>query len=285
MISPTYVQRVLDSFRNCEGIDGPTKSQALLWLGGQGDAVNLQRALYPTSRTRYRFPLNNREQVLKAIFENAVKENGELIEIAERESGRSFYPLWKRVCWIHIPNIVSSIVDNVFLKVTITIAVFAAACFGCYYAYTATIHFTAAVMIPFLINNTPLQITRIFNATIDLAQWIIERKFTVLISAWLARTIILWGPEIPYLTAAARAIDIYQIYLAVYSSPQNIGNFAVLTGIDFCNFTWNSFTDISLFFRDIAMQAEAERASIAKQEACNLWIRSCPVAPQLRQAL
>lgn len=252
-------------------------------LGAEEILQSLHTVVYPAAKTRYRFPGATKEaELIKAIFEIAFKTAPErVIAKAEEVTENPLYPVWKRVLWINTPQAISSVLGNPFVKIIISITVIYYGCVTGYKAYEATLHFVGARVVPFVINNTPLQIIRLFNTSMTLIEQVYNvLTFQVLMGAWIARHIILRGPEIPCVTPIARALNPFTIFFAIYIAPQTVGGFLFTTAWDASTFAWNRCNDMSLFFRDSAQRANAERLASSKQQAYALWVQQLGRIPK-----
>ncbi len=228
-----------------------------------------------TSQKRYKFhTLPASEELLKAMFEESFHCAPEiLIAEAQREdpSQGSFYPLWKRVCWIQIPKGTAGVLGNILIQIAVTIGViYLSYVFG-KSAYKETTFLFTARFIPFLINNTPIQVIRAGNSILDAKDRIYLLAFPILFFSFIAQQIILLGPQIPYVTAAARNISIWNIMGALYRSPETIFGFLVGTSLDAALFVWKSCNNVSAFFSEIAIKTENERLAMSKAKAYHVW--------------
>lgn len=245
-----------------------------------GDAAN------STSATRYRFPstATPRDQVIKKIFDAAFRQAPDrIIESAEASSGSYLYPLWKRVIWIDAPNLIALVLEAPQVKIFATCALLFSGCIVAYQVYVATaatIQLVAASVMPFVINNTPLQIVRLFNTTMNAISWVFENPVLSFAGFWAARTVILWGPEIPYVSPALRNISLLDVFVTLVGAPQNIFDFLWQVSIDSCVSIYNGMEGISQFFHDMEERAKVEKRAISKPAAYQLWVQM--TLPNLR---
>lgn len=211
--------------------------------------------------------------LLNAIFEESFRSTPEpVIRDAERIKG-SFYPLWKRVCLIYIPHALGTFFGNPLIKVVISIAAF-------YYSFKLAnagfkrmVHSLTARAIPFFINNTPIAIIRSINRTLNSIDWVRQHKFRLLVGAFVLQKIILRLPRIPYFTDAIRNINILNIGLALYRSPQRVGSFLFDIAYSGATFVWKNSNSISVFFNSISIKTEQERIAVSKKASCAVWIQ------------
>lgn len=247
------------------------------WLGRQDEAgaVPILKGLKSAikSEKRYRFQeATKRDEAIKRIFEKAFKQAPEqIIQSAEELAGRAFYSPTRKVCWIQIPNRIQSVLGNRGVQIILGIATAVMGYHLGFKIYGITSTFFASRAIPFLINNAPLQIIRLFNLVMSGKDWIYKNSLKFIGAVWITREMIVQFPEIPYLTAAARMINIWTIIGTIFSAPQTIGGFLFTTSVDLCTFIWNNFDKTAQFFGDLAQRSERGRISISKQEAYQLW--------------
>lgn len=221
---------------------------------------------------RYQFNgLKPSDELLKVIFEESFHHASQpVIRDAQRIEG-SFYPLWKRVCWIKVPKNLGAFFGNFLVKVAISVA-------AIYYTYKLgnfafkgiEYSFTAKV-IPFVINNTPITIIRSSNQILKAIDWGLKHKFRLLLGAFGVQQIILWGPNIPYFTSTIRAINIWDMGWALYRSPQTLGSFLFYTALDGALFTWKSSRSLGALFSSVAIKAESEFLAISKSKSYAVW--------------
>lgn len=281
-----FAATVIEGFRSPKQ-NGHIRDQTIVWLETKNEetaeavAENLHSILYPHSNTRHRLSLSASKatEVFKSIFEVAFRENQDrIIENAQKISKKQFYPLWKRVCFIQIPLAVSGFFENKIVRIAITVAGIGLSIFSGYQLYEATKYFMAAKAIPFLINNTPTRIIRLFNATLDLLDRIQNNMFKTLVYYWVAREIVLMMPEIPYLTAVARTASIWAVFQFFFFSPETVGWFLFNLSVNTLHFFWEGTENISTFFRDQGERAKGEFLATSKQAAYELWMREAPNA-------
>lgn len=255
--------------------------RAMQWLDkrdekGANDLIEaLQGASHPTSKKRYRFNSDLQSGALKAIFEASFKDSPQfLTRKAEAVSGKSFYPLWKRVCKIDAPRAIGSVLGNTCFKI---VAIVATGYFGFvlgHQAYIAVTQATTARALPFIINNTPLSIIRLFNSAMSGLEYIFKNSFNILVGILVAKGVARLLPNIPYFTATTKAVDFFAIWKVLYASPQTLSKFLTDTSVDAGKFVWSTCNEASKFFNELADKAVAERAVISKAEAYKVWLQS-----------
>lgn len=221
---------------------------------------------------RYQFrPENPSDALLKVIFEESFHYASQNVIQDAEPIGGSFYPLWKRVCLIYIPKALGVFFENTLVKIVISIATI-------YYSYKLgnvavkeIQHTFSARVIPFFINNTPIFVTRSANRILNVIDWINQYKFSLLVGAFAIQKIILLGPNIPYFTAAIRTIDIWNIGLALYRSPQTTFFFFFDKFLEIVKFVRRNSALLAIFFCSIAKSAEEERLVISKAKSYAVW--------------
>jgi hypothetical protein len=87
----------------------------------------------------------------------------------------------------------------------------------------------------------------------------------------VAKKVILVGPQIPYVTATVRSIDVWHIFLAFYKSPQTLFSFLIATSFNAGRFIWRSCNTVSAFFNEIAIKSENERLILNKSKVYDVW--------------
>ena len=241
------------------------------------DCANRIFQEFPALRSRKRFHFSSetqRETLLKIVFQQSfLHGSDQLIVAAERIEPKkeSFYPNWKKVCWIKIPKATAIILNDTVFKIAISIAAAVIYCFGAYVVYQATTHFVAAKMIPFFINNTPIQVIRLGNYIFDAKDLILANLFLTILGIGAVRFMILRMPEIPYVTRVARMIDLWSVLVFLARGPSTISHFFVDTAIDVLSFGWHRCEDMSNFFNRIAQNTDDERLNISKKKAYEIW--------------
>jgi hypothetical protein len=244
-----------------------------------GDAQSLLPTLIhqdsSTDKTRYKFEKGTpREQALNALFEQAFQTNSlAVIQAAEQEapSKAIFYPQWKSVCRIEIPKVIGNTINHPLVKIALTIA-------ALYYTYVtcqAAYHMTTQLVgrsLPFIINNTPIQIIRLGNMALDLKDYVRKNVFRILFYTWVARTVVLHAPEMPVITPLARRIDLWTLRTLLVPKPATIVGFLWQNSFSAATFTWNACTEAGEFINGRVEQAEKERLAICKAKAFKVWV-------------
>jgi hypothetical protein len=224
---------------------------------------------------RYQFRvLEEREELLKVIFEESFQYEPEpVIAEAQRIKG-SFYPLWKRVCLIHTPKTIGSILGNKLVKIAISVAtIYYSYKFG-HAAYDRMVRFFTAKGLPFIVNNTPIIVIRSGNRIlngVDNAVDYVRRKIALLFYALVVQEIILRTPNIPYFTAAIRFVNIWGIWKAVTNAPTTLLGFLVIKASSGATFMWDNCSSLGAFFGDVAAGAESDRLAISKSKSYDVW--------------
>lgn len=117
---------------------------------------------------RYRFnQANARDKLLNILFENAFAQNpNRIVRGAEQAEDvpTVFYPKWKEVVWVKVPKNLGKVCKNPIFKVAVTVISVFVAYKNLKLAYNSTVNFTTGKLLPFVINNTPIQVMRAGNS-------------------------------------------------------------------------------------------------------------------------
>lgn len=201
-----------------------------------------------------------KEKILTQIFNQSFQhDSAAVITAAEKASGtaKSFYPKWKKICWIQLPKSSVDLFSNGFFKTTLMISAVALSIFLARQLFVDK-------GIPFIINQIP----RAGNA---FKGFIKEHSFIIL-STLLTIKIIKMLPEIPYLSAAARAINVWKVFV-IYS-------FKIILEISIDSlrsYSWHIIANVKQRFLRISENAEKDRLMICRQRSFSVW-KGCQVA-------
>ncbi|MCL6755983.1 MAG: hypothetical protein M3A24_02300 [Candidatus Rhabdochlamydia oedothoracis] len=233
----------------------------------------------PDQGIRYREATKfKRDAVLTWVFNQSFQKNPDgITAAAEKVSKQVFYPKWKEVCLIQLPKVPAYTFCNTCFKVALIISAIFASIFSIYRAHERIGHLFVAKGIPFIINHVPVQIIRSGNAIIGVKEFIWRNHFTVIAIIWLTTKGIRRLPEIPYLSAAARSINLWVVHRRLTSSPQTIFWFALAKSTYSIGSVWNTSQEIGQRFRKISSNAEKERDIAYRQKSLEVW-KSCQVA-------
>lgn len=219
-----------------------------------------------------------RDAVLTWVFNQSFQKNpGRIVATAESLSNKIFYPKWKEVCLIQLPKVPADIFCNTYFKVALTASAIFVSIFSIYQVHARVSHLFAAKGIPFIINHVPVQVIRAGNAIIGAKEFVWRNYLPIIVVTWLIREGIGRLPEIPYLSAAARSIDLRQLYNRFTSSPQTIFWFALERSISVISSVWGVSQNIGQRFRKISSNAEKERDIAYRQKSLGVW-KNCQVA-------
>lgn len=234
-----------------------------------------------TLDTRYREEARfKRDAVLTWIFKQSFQENpDEIVAAAENVSKQVFYPRWKKVCLIQLPKVSAGIFCNTYFKVALTVSAIFVSVFSIYQAHARVSQLFVAKGIPFIINHIPVQVVRAGNAIIGAKELIWRNRFKVIAIIWLTREGVRRLPEISYLSAAARSIDLWEIAksICLFSCPQTLFWFAWDRSFSIIDSVWSTSQEIGQRFRKIFSNAEKERDITYRQKSLEVW-KSCQVA-------
>ena len=234
-----------------------------------------------TPNIRYREGAKfKRNAVLTWVFEQSFQKNpSKIVAAAEEASKQVFYPKWKEVCLIQLSKVPGDILCNIYFKIALTVSALFVSIFSIYEAHARVSQFFAARGIPFIINHVPVQIIQAGNTIIGAKEFIWRNPLKVLAVIWLIREGIKMLPETPYLSAAARSIDLWKVFERLISSPQTIFRFALDLGrsISVISSVWWASQNIGQRFRKISSNAEKEREIAYRQKSLGVW-KNCQVA-------
>lgn len=234
---------------------------------------------------RYRFSASHREKLLNMVFDYSFKENPDaLIEAAEAEVGpeEKFYSGWKKVCYIAVPEVMSAVFGNKVLQLAVNIATFIGFFYFSFMLFEVTEYAFTAHVIPFMINNTPLAVIQFGNYLFELKEIILDNIFPILIVLFCAQYAVDYLPEIPYVSAALRAINVIGIFQALYSAD-TLCWFLCGRSYDVVTFASSLMENASSVFHEVARKGEHERITVCKARSYREWNRIVrDNAPQIR---
>jgi len=231
-----------------------------------------------SSKKRYQLGVtSNRDTLLKHIFDHSFRYNADshiaAAELLDKEDGGkgSFYPAWKKVCWIQIPTVTANVVGSTLFRIAVSIYVLTVSYTVLHQVSAATTLFVSAKALPFFINNTPLVIIRGVNALIAAREAVVEYAITTIIGVFIIQSVLRCLPEIPYVTRVAREIHVLAVINWVFFAPASLGWFVFLRSVDAGIFVWNSFGTVSDSIRRIAQIEDNIRLSECKSKAYEVW--------------
>ncbi|PWU13826.1 MAG: hypothetical protein C5B45_05530 [Chlamydiae bacterium] len=265
--------------------EAPTEVKNLISLekllhllrNGEENAEEIFTHIPAQQDTRYREAGLERNKVLTWIFDQSFQRSpARVIAAAENASKQVFYPKWKKVCLIQLPKVPAGIFCNTCFKVALTTSAIFVSAFSIYQAHARISELFAAKGIPFIINHVPVQVIRAGNAAIGVKEFIWKNRLKVLAVIWLTKEGIRRLPEISYLSAAARSIDLWKVYDRL-SSSQTIFSFALSKSLSIIGSVWSASQEIGQRFHKISSNAEKERDITYRQKSLGIW-RSCQVA-------
>lgn len=225
---------------------------------------------------RYREEVRlKRDRVLTWVFNRSFQRRPtRIVAAAEMVSKQVFYPKWKKVCWIQLPKVPAGMFCNTYFKVALTASAIFVSIFSIYQVHARISELFAAKGIPFIINHVPIQVIQFGNTIMGAKDFIWRNRLKVIVVVWLTREGIRRLPEIPYLSAAARSIDIWKVCTRLFSSPQTIFCFALGRSLSVIGSVWNASQEIGQRFRKVSSNAEKEREIAYRQKSLGVW-KSC----------
>ena len=227
-----------------------------------------------TDKKRFQFkPLTCRERLLKLIFNLSFSNQPDAITAAAETldpKQAPFYAQWKKVCWIHIPTLAASALDNSFVKVVLSVIVLFLSKIGCRAAYNAILPWIQRKT-PFVIKTTPLIFIRATNATLDLKKWANQNRLKIAILMSSSQLIITFLPAIPYVKLLINPL--LSVSKILLESPQTIVSFVWSTAFQAAIFTWINCSALSSSIKGRANRASNEKLAICKEKALNVWQR------------
>ena len=221
---------------------------------------------------RYQFTSSNREKLLKNVFDiSYLNDPNAVIESAKKvDSGLDPYPKTKNVYRIIIPKMIAGFTESFVFKLAVSIAALYVAYITVEAAYDLSTDIVAAKL-PFFINHTSIHVIHMGNALMDAIEYVFDHSLQILFCMWLARTVILAGPNVPYFTTALRTVNLWKLFNILCNSPQKCYHFFINTALDAAKFVWNQCNNMSSFFQEIARNSENERLTISKKKAYEVW--------------
>lgn len=233
----------------------------------------------PTWDIRYREENRfKRDAVLTWVFNQSFQKNpNKIIVAAEKVSKQVFYPKWKEVCLIQLPKVSADIFCNTYFKAALSVSAIFVSIFSIYQAHTRVSQFFAAKGIPFIINHVPVQLIRSGNAIIEIKELIRKNSLNIIAITWLIREGIKKLPETPYLSVAARSIDLWAVHERLFSSPKSIFWFAFGRSISIIYNAWNISQETGQRFRKISNNSEKEKNIAYIQKSLGVW-KNCQIA-------
>jgi hypothetical protein len=252
----------------------------------QVDAINeiienisseIQKLDVSQDSKRYKFTRSNeskRDEVLRLIFERSFSHNPEaVIEAAQNvdPAQGEFYSGIKKVCWIQVPREIGALFESPTFKIIATVSALVATGFALYELHAEVTVLMAGKVLPFFINNTPIQVIQLGNAVAAVAGTVFDNSIKIFFGTFMATWIIRNGPEIPYLTSAARDFNLMSFFRILFHSPQTVFGFVLQTSFDTGKFVWIQCDNIGDIFSSTARNAESERLHISKQKANEIW--------------
>lgn len=266
------IRVVYEGFANNQTIpiERKIKLFALLNSGDENaeELLDLNEKRYRDDR------FNPKERILIQIFNHSFQHDAEKVIAAAEKAGNiksPFYPKWKEVCWIQLPKASSKLFSSWLFKSALKVAAIAISFFSIHQAYLQVEHFVAARAVPFMINHISLEIIRAGNTLIGVKEFVWEHSFQIILASWLVKKGIERLPEIPYLSAAARTITIWNMFRFFFFSKETIFGFILPVSLNTATMVWNTSQEISHRLHRISRNAEQERLILCKQKSFDVW--------------
>lgn len=294
MISQQEFQSLFDKNSSRDSVE--EIASRILPVNRDENAQNVQ-----TSSKRYRFTqtteaINMREALLGTIFTRCYKRSPMMMSdlAAHVDPSKKPYPLWKRVCRISLPEAAANCVGNIYFRIALSAA-------GIFYtfryvfrAYEATKTFTAAKLVPFVINNVPLPLIRAGNCV----AYIFENKLPILLYLFIAKHAIEFIPNIPRvpsgymseaptltinnkidgingcinsLKATARRVSMLAL-IDLFVGSQNEVNVALHAALSSLLFISKQCGNFKLYMNNIAVEGKTEMDETNRQNAYAVWV-------------
>lgn len=243
--------------------------------GAKQITANYEIARSGTNTKRYGFEqLSSRDTLLKYLLGNAYRHDAEAVIYRANRLDPTIQPITARVrkvFAIHLPKGLGVVLHNPVFKIAATIA---SVYFTWKYslaAYTYTTDLMQKKIIPFAINNLPEQFFQGVNKVIDVKEYIWNNWLSVLFYTWLTREVIIRLPNIPYITATARTINIASLFWMIMGAPETIYYFAYYKARDAAVFTWTQCNQMGSFMHSVADDNAKERLARCEEKINTLW--------------
>ncbi|MBF8263593.1 MAG: hypothetical protein HW387_1258 [Parachlamydiales bacterium] len=171
-----------------------------------------QRESSALSGNRYQFG-NPRDRMLIGIFNKAFQlDPDRVIAAAEAVHVKRFYSLWKKVCYIQIPELVGRVLKRPVLNWACA-AFFSYKIFlvGQYFALDLFPRVLLCRIIPFIQAVAPPQVMAVCQAASMALSWVFSHPWEFFAGIYIIGRAIQKLPPIPYLTALASRITILNL--------------------------------------------------------------------------
>ena len=203
------------------------------------------------------------EQIISTLADETGKTFNGLRNDAYSEDAQLRFESYKKEKSLLAANQVAFAASAIFVSI-----------FSIYQVHARISELFAAKGIPFIINHVPIQVIQFGNTIMGAKDFIWRNRLKVIVVVWLTREGIRRLPEIPYLSAAARSIDIWKVCTRLFSSPQTIFCFALGRSLSVIGSVWNASQEIGQRFRKVSSNAEKEREIAYRQKSLGVW-KSC----------
>lgn len=238
---------------------------------------------FPTSSNRHRPASSQEERVCKTFFAAALRKNPiGVIAAAEAAAGRSFYPLWKRVTYIHIPKAIGYALSTRVVKVALVVssAYFIVSSRYLQIGFNATLDMAARTLI-YLVNNSPTKVVRVFILAKDSLLWAQANSIAILASTLIAWAMVRVLPETPYLTATFKSLDrlMWRLYIPLVIPQVDVAIFLFQMTFPPAKFIWNGSDDTGRYFQRLAENGESDMLAVSKKCAYELFKEQRSLSP------
>jgi hypothetical protein len=199
------------------------------------------------------------EQLTTSIFNQSWQHNPKAVVDAFRLNFREEtlpYPVWKQQLCIQIPQITARICNSPLTKIIATIGTVYVAWSLSWSTYTYFSYIIPARVIPWAINNVPIQAFKLYNTITKITQFIYNQAFDALLGYGALCCLFSYMlPPIPYVSYVFSfknlntALHVFQII--IFRGPSMLGSVTSLItsnwdlGIRTCNYLKTRLTKIA----------------------------------------
>ena len=224
-----------------------------------------QELLKKYPRTRYSYNTSSTNLLLTQLFQKAFSKNSnEIITEAEKITSQTFYSKIRKWTFIEAPKVIHNVLDNPLVTIMGIFLLFLKSYRISLLSYKHSQHLLAARIIPFIINNTAIGIIRFSNNLISSIQKLRSNR---LVSIALLAGVYLTNLRIKKISNIAR-----QIFFAAPAGPFILGLYLTRRTFDVLISLYSVKAHLANCFISLKTKNEAERLSICKSKALEVWI-------------